>query len=288
MLYDHHIAVDWSANGSPKRGKDSIWISEDGGPGENPRTRHAAMEWISARIETALSEGERLHIGFDFAFGLPRDAGAGLLGEAGWEAYWRWLSEAVEDAPTNASNRFAVAGQLNARTSLEGPFWGHPHQHAGRYPGLSPTRCVKGKTPWPHPFAATRYIDEKVSGAQEVWKLSGAGSVGSQALLGIAALQKLRTRFADQIAIWPFETGFAERLSAPILITEIYPSLGLWDFKAVQNEGETADEAQVRAVSKVCAEMDRDGRFRDVLNPSNITFAERQAAIREEGWILGV
>ena len=55
---------------------------------------------------------------------------------------------------------------------------------------------------------------------QEVWKLSGAGSVGGQALLGIAALEGLRRRAGAEV--WPFQTlgeGWAH------VLAEMYPSL---------------------------------------------------------------
>ena len=285
MLYDTHIAVDWSANGAPKRGKDSIWISGDGARGINPPTRAEAMAWVAERIHRALGAGERLHIGFDFAFGLSRGAGEALLGEAGWRPFWRFLHDNLEEGERNRSNRFEVGERLNARASAEGPFWGHPHQHS--YADLSPTRCAKGDMPWPHPFPARRGCDARQRGAQEIWKLAYTGSVGSQMLTGVRALEALRREFAE-VAIWPFETRFAEDLAKPVLVTEIYPSARLWDYHRHLDTASVPDEAQVMAVSQRCGEADREGRFRDWLEPSDATSAERAAAIAEEGWILGL
>ena len=284
-LYDAHIAVDWSANGTPKRGKDSIWISEDGARGLNPSTRAEAMDWIADRIRRARRSGERLHIGFDFAFGLSRGAGEALLGEPGWRAYWRYLAAHVEDGQRNRSNRFEVGAMLNAGAAADGPFWGHPHQHS--YAGLRPRRCVTGGADWPHPFPARRHCDARQAGAQEIWKLAYTGSVGSQMLLGVAALERLRAEVGD-LAIWPFETGFADDLSADVLITEIYPSARMWAHHALLDRASVVDEAQVMAVSGACARADRAGRFRDWLEPRDASPSERADAVVEEGWILGL
>ena len=285
MLFDHHIAVDWSANGSPKRGKDSIWISEDGARGVNPPTRAEAMELIRERIDRALEAGERLHVGFDFAFGLTRGAGERLLGVGCWRAFWAFLHAEVEEGPRNASNRFEVGQRLNARADADGPFWGHPWQHS--YEGLRPIRCAKGGQAWPHPFPDRRHCDARQRGAQEIWKLAYTGSVGSQMLLGVAALESLRQEFAE-VAIWPFETRFGEKLDAPVLITEIYPSARMWDYHSLLDGASVVDEAQVMAVSGICLKEDREGRFREWLEPRDANAEEREDAIREEGWILGL
>ena len=285
MLFDHHIAVDWSANGSPKRGKDSIWISEDGARGLNPSTRAEAMAWVRDRISRAQASSERLHIGFDFAFGLSRGAGEALLGEPGWRAFWSHLAEHVQDGPRNRSNRFEVGAELNRRAPADGPFWGHPHQHS--YDDLRPKRCATGGADWPHPFPARRHCDARQRGAQEIWKLAYTGSVGSQMLLGVAALEHLR-RGIPGLAIWPFETRFAEDLSAPVLVTEIYPSAKMWNYHCLLETAAVVDEAQVMAVSGMCAEADRVGRFRSWLEPSDATPTEREDAIKEEGWIVGL
>ena len=285
MLFDHHIAIDWSANGAPKRGKDSIWISEDGARGLNPPTRAEAMAWVRERIDAALANGKRLHIGFDFAFGLSRGAGVELFGQSGWRPFWRFLHDHLQDDAKNRSNRFEVGERLNARVEADGPFWGHPHQRS--YADLSPTRCAKGAEPWPHGFPARRHCDARQRGAQEIWKLAYTGSVGSQMLTGVRALEELRREFAE-VAIWPFETGFADDLSKPVLVTEIYPSAAMWNYHRHLDAANVPDEAQVMAVSDMCAQADRAGRFRDWLEPSDATPQERSAAMTEEGWILGL
>ena len=88
-------------------------------------------------------------------------------------------------------------------------YWGHP---PGReYVGLAPTKPRNAYAQ----IAERRIAESLTKGPQPVWKLTGVGAVGSQSMLGIARLEHLRTdpRFADDIAIWPFETDFERNLS---------------------------------------------------------------------------
>ena len=74
-LFDGYVAVDWSASGIPKRGKDSIWIAIRGWSGteepENPEPCAKAVVRIETLLESATLAGRRLLCGFDFPFGYP-------------------------------------------------------------------------------------------------------------------------------------------------------------------------------------------------------------------------
>lgn len=307
-LFDRYIAVDWSAANTPKRGKDSIWIGELGPDGrvasENPSTRHAAMEQIANRLFAARRRNERIMLGLDFVFGYPCGAAAAiagavsgltqppagtspLAGEDGrggaqppWSLLWSILARLVLDAPDNRSNRFQLAEAINLRLA-DGPhFWGHPHQHS--YPGLAPKRPATAYANIPE----RRIAEAFVRTAQPVWKLTGIGSVGSQAMLGIARLEALRSdpRFAADIAIWPFETGFADDLAKPITIVEIYPSL----FPVSDHDGLPRDRAQVEVTTNRFAELDHAGLLGTFLSPpSGLSATDRAILLAEEGWIAG-
>lgn len=287
--FDRYIAVDWSAANGPVTGKDSVWIGEsirttsgvDLRPSRNPRTRAAAMAIIEDILLDALSRGQRVMLGFDFVFGYPMGAANILTGEPGWQSIWRTLAALVEDDDDNRSNRFDVAAKLNLALADQGHhYWGHP---PGReYVGLAPTRPVGS-----YIFVPEKRIAEDWShGPQPVWKLTGAGSVGSQSMLGIARLERLRNdpRFAEKIAVWPFETGFELDLSRPITLVEIYPSLLEYD-----PEVQPRDRAQVEACVMRYAELDAAGTLEDVLAaPAGLLEDDRTAVLREEGWIAGV
>lgn len=219
-LFNGYIAVDWSASSRPVHGTNSIWIAIVNDLSqvqfENPHTRHEATSCIESLLKDATRKGRRLLCGFDFPFGYPAGTAQRMTSHNNWKAVWKRIAKLIVDEPNNQNNRFDVAAKLNQSFKGEGPFWGN---------GLRrDIRCLPRKRPtqgWGenHP-AARRYIDLKVPMAQEVWKLSGAGSVGSQALLGIPSLEKLRHR-AD-VEVWPFETlGEGQNH----VVAEIYPSL---------------------------------------------------------------
>ncbi|MEM8770271.1 MAG: cobalamin biosynthesis protein CbiG [Pseudomonadota bacterium] len=285
-LFDTYLIVDWSAANAPKRGKDSIWIAETVRTKsgirintlENPPTRSEAIARIEQIINIARSKNRRLFAGFDFPFGYPAGAASLVSGEAKWSALWSMLACEVEDAENNRSNRYELAARWN-RDKLPAPFyWGHPHQHT--YDGLGPKR------PATENFRTMEYriVERWAPPAKSVWQLAYNGAVGSQAMLGIARLEKLRRRLGADAAIWPFQTRFDENLSAPIVIAEVYPSLIEPQFQP----GDVKDAAQVRTVAKNFARLDRACGFGALLaRPAGLDNKDARKVMREEGWIVG-
>ena len=273
-LFDGYAAVDWSANGVPKRGRDSIWIAVQGWGGtegpENPRTRADAVARIEGLLGRATEAGMRLLCGFDFPFGYPAGTARMLTGRDGWEAVWSRIAAVIEDGPDNANNRFDAAAVLNAAFPGDGPFWGNGLKRD--IPGL-PRRKPSG---WGTNLPRNRrHAESKVRRAQEVWKLVGAGSVGGQALTGIAALQRLRQRTGAKV--WPFETLGEGRAH---VLAEIYPSL----IEPAPGPA-VKDARQVRAVAAALGRLDADGALaRHLSVPRNLPPEVRE----EEATILGM
>ncbi len=290
-LFDTYLMVDWSAAATPKLGADSIWIAglRRQGSGElvaddpeNLPTRAKAAERIASFLEAELAERRSVLMGVDFPLGYPTRLAVrlGLAGPA-WRAVWQELDRLIADDAANGNNRFTVAAELNRRISNGAyPFWGRP---AGRdLPGLDPHHHRR------HPeagLAERRLVDDRVRSSQTVWKLTGIGSAGSQALMGIPMLEKLRRRFDGQITVWPYETGLAARAPGGVVLAEIYPSL----FAAPMRPGEVKDSAQVRATARRFADFDESGELETLFagDPA-LTAEERQIVEAEEGWVLGV
>ena len=273
-LFDGYVAVDWSANGVPKRGKDSIWLAGAGWGGieepENPATRAEAVDRIEGLLARATEVERRLLLGFDFPFGYPAGTARMLTGRDGWEAVWARIAELVEDGPDNANNRFDAAAALNAAFAGDGPFWGNGLKRG--IPGL-PRRKPGG---WGANLPRNRrHAESEVRRAQEVWKLIGAGSVGGQALTGIAALEGLRRR--TDAVVWPFETlgeGTAH------VFAEIYPSL----IEPAPGP-EVKDARQVSAVATALQRLDAIGALsRHLSAPLDLPPAVRE----EEATIFGM
>jgi precorrin-8X/cobalt-precorrin-8 methylmutase len=294
--FDAYLMVDWSANSRPKRGKDSIWyclLSRRNGlvetvALENPPTRAYAVEAIRDHLLRLAQQRLQTLVGFDFPYGFPSGfaAAAGLSTEERWRSVWTYLQECIRDEPDNRNNRFEVAAGLNDAISGQlAPFWGCPRS--------AERPCLGAKKPKQASevgLPERRITEQLHPSSHPVWKLFTAGSVGSQALLGIPRVANLR--FDPDLAavsrVWPFETGL--RRVPPravrewsILHAEVYPSLG----KPRVADGEVKDAAQVRAIAEELARRDESEELQAWFEgPMLLSAEERERIQSEEGWIL--
>ncbi|SFE83706.1 molybdopterin-binding protein [Roseivivax sediminis] len=270
--FDTIVVVDWSARSAPSPEaptKDAIWIGmvRDGGAAEATylRTRAAAETHLAELFAAEREAGRRVLAGFDFPFGYPRGFAAAVTGRADPLALWDWLEAAVEDGADNANNRWAVARRLNALLPGTGPFWGCPEGEAG------PDLPAKGTAREGHGLPERRAAEDGLARAQPCWKLFTTGSVGSQALLGLPVLARLRGRFAGDIAVAPFEAA-----GEGIVLAEVFPSLIAGAVASRAEEGEIPDRAQVRVLAEALARL-----------PETELAAMLAEGDAEEGWILG-
>ena len=299
LLFDTYLAVDWSARGKPspaKPSKDSVWVGEAASGMASPqehyfRTRQACQAYLRERLASHLEAKRRVFLGFDFAYGYPAGyaQALGLRGPAEpWRRTWAELSRLIQDED-NLSNRFEVAAALNARCGSEaGPLWGCPSTREG--PSLKAT-----SPGFPYPVSTEqtlprlRLTDQRERRAQPVWKLYGNGSVGSQVLVGVPVVTNLRDdpRFSPVSRVWPFETGFTA-LPTPtegpfILHAEIWPGI-----VPALDEIAIRDQAQVRAVVKLLARLDQEGKLGRLFDrPSGLADDDERKVVAEEGWISG-
>lgn len=269
MTWDEVDMVDWS--GGNDRGAapkpDAIWIatSRAGEPPLYCRNRGLAEDWLAIRIEETLTAGRRLLIGFDFPFGYPQGFASAITGRPDPFALWSWLAERIEDAP-RANNRFDVAAMMNRKLPGIGPFWGNGLKRD--IPDL-PRKGNARTFRWPHP---RRRAEDMARGAFEVWQLSGAGAVGSQALMGLPVLWRLRAAFPGRIAAWPFDP-----LDRPVAFVEIWPSLVARAIAAQHPDDPIRDRAQVVSLADAVAAL-----------PAETLSAMLGVEAPEEGWILGL
>lgn len=266
-LFQSYLMVDWSSAATPKTGADSIWIAHlDNGrlSLQNPPTRVRAMEIVTEILHHSTG---RVLAGFDFPFGYPTGTAKALTG-GNWRELWALLAAQVSEYADNGNKRFEDAARLNRRFAGNGPFWGNGMK--SDIDGLSRTRPDGHGDIYP---ALNRYADAQAKGAQEVWKLSGAGSVGGQALTGIAALERLRGEIP--VRTWPFEP-----VENGHVLCEIYPSM------LPPHPAETVrDAGQVRRMAEVMAALDAKGHLTELLNaPQHMPEAVR----REEACMLGL
>jgi precorrin-8X/cobalt-precorrin-8 methylmutase len=275
-VFDRIVVVDWSANSAPKRGRDSIWIAVRDSSGvalSNPATRFEA-EGILADL---LAGDGRTLVGVDFSLGFPAGTAELLRLDGGpWATTAAELGRLVDDDARNRNNRFQVASELNARMgAAPGPFWGCPPRSAS-----ASLTTIK---PPPGPLAEWRTVEsvlrEQGHRPFSSWQLLGAGAVGSQSLLGIPMIMRLRERFGGRLAVWPFEP-----VDRVIVVAEVWPSLLPLDLTVVP----VRDAAQVLGVAEWLAGLDAADGLGDCFCLDGLATEVHDVVVGEEGWVLGV
>jgi molybdopterin molybdotransferase len=270
--FDSFVMVDWSARSKPSPAKptaDAIWIAQDAQVAYH-RTRAAAEDALVPALKQAVTRGQRVLLGLDFALGYPAGFASALTGKAKAGAIWQWMDAHITDEPDNANNRFEVAQAINATFPGVGPFWGRvkTRQDLPDLPWGTTARGGFG-------LAERRGADAAAAGAKPVWQLLGNGSVGSQVLMGLPMLHRLKQAFGDDLSVWPFEDH-----TAAITVVEIYP--GLINSVVAGAEG-IKDAVQVRLMAGAFAEMQARGGLE-----AAFAAAPDREETREEGWILGL
>ncbi len=284
-MFDNYLAVDWSANNSPVMGENSIWLSLIAKDEfidlefPNPSTRHLAYNSIGNILHKM--QGRTL-VGFDFTFGYPANSYNGF-GCDNWVELWDLISKKIDDKTNNQSNRFKVASDFNQSFYNSGkgnPFWGRPEYH--KYDNLKQDPPEGYDINLPSEFRITEQELKKEPRQppvypKSVWQLFKKGAVGSQALVGIPVVNKLRKEL--NCSVWPFEKISNNKKN---VIAEIYPAI----WKTTET-GQTKDEKQVKTVAKKLACLDNNGKLESLLQAPH-RHPRKNDIIKKEGWILGV
>lgn len=196
---------------------------------------------------------------------------------------WELLGSEISDDDRNRNNRFTVASGLNAKVAADaaGPFWGcPPAQRTDQLRSTKPVRAPAWPPEWRHVEARLR--DEGLR-PFSAWQLLGAGAVGSQSLVGIAALERLRWDLGERMCVWPFDTGLAEPTDTNVVVAEVWPSR----WPVTVPSGVVKDAAQVQATAQRLVDIDAEGRLGSVFAPE-VDSSQLDDVLDEEGWVLGV
>ncbi len=292
-LFNAYVIADWSANAKPKTGADSIWIGvlkrdvrfQFGFESFNPATRAEAETRLNAILDDLTRRGERTLLGFDFPLGFPRGTGAALkLKDESWSGLWAFLASNVVDKADNTNNRFAVANKMNRLMTGEArPFWGSPPKDVQTW--LQSTKPEHGTDVPP----VLRHAEVAAKGSKSIWQIFGNGTVGSQALVGIPAVDRMKAARGEGFRVWPFETGFktlteADLAGVDVVAAEVYPSM----VKPEPLPGEVKDQSQVRTLCQHFARLDEAGKLAAAFGPGKDFPADAVVDVtHEEGWVLG-
>lgn len=270
--FDTIAIVDWSAGKrTPVRpSKDAIWIGVVRSGEEQKlvycRSRIEAEAWLIDLIEAEAQAARRVLIGFDFPFGYPRGFVRHVIGSDDPLQFWDWLEARITDTEAGENNRFDVASEINRMFDGPGPFWGKPTEDGWpdvpyRKAGISYDIC-----------AERRACDLAAKASSSCFQLFFNPTVGSQALMGLPMLARLRRRAG--VSVWPFQ----DWSEAQTVLAEIWPGLIEPAVKEVQGD-EIRDAAQVRLLARALA-----GLMPERLN-ALLKIAGPEA--RDEAWILG-
>lgn len=277
-MFDCFAAVDWSARSTPSPAKpvaDAIYtcVGARSGIGEPRyfRTRHAAFDALCHLFEERLRKGKRLIIGFDLSLGYPTRFAQAVTGTAHAFALWQEITNRIEDDDQNRNNRFDVANDINGTYFGKGPFWGCPATRS--FPYLPAKASARDAVP----FAELRQTETLTTGAQPCWKLFTTGSVGSQILLGLPYLEKLRQSFAPHVAVWPFDPIDHAR----IVMVECYFRLVPILHPASTPIMDILDARQVYSFVHALAGLSQ-AQWSELFNA-----APQTPQILEEGWTFG-
>lgn len=194
------VGVDWSGAASRSAQRSAIWVAvvREGRlvALETGRDRDEAM----AYVRDLLSERPETVVGLDFAFSLPRWY-LDERGIASGRRLWEWAAhEELAEAERTPEGADPSPGWPR---TLGEPFWG---------PGIRPLPADldPGRR-----FRRTEQASARPGARpQSPFQLSGAGSVGSQSLRGMAQLHRL-----EGVHVWPFDDpGWP-------LVLEVFPRL---------------------------------------------------------------
>jgi len=281
LEFGRFVMVDWSAAQPPNVGPNSIWIAARTDDGdlmalENPPDQVTAMSLLGelCDVDTAVL------VGWDLCFGFPRGLAAMLSSgpvERGWRTVWKHCALMMAD---DMSNTWAVATAINDVVGAEtGPFWG------GVIVRTKPAFPVLGLDEW---RGAERAAIAAGRRPTSPWQAAYAGAVGLQSLTGIARLERWR-KYEPRLHIWPFDTGFGPPRAKsthghPILAAEVYPAMFA---ECDITLHPVRDARQVLETSAAMVAASSSGLLEQWLAP-RVTGSDRDAALDDEGWILGV
>lgn len=287
--FDGWIGVDWS--GAKSRRLPGIQVAEARVGASAPRLLDGPQPgglWRRGDVLALLIErearGERLLVGFDFAFAYAQaDRGSYFPGvpdaPGDVPALWSYV-----DALAGAAEDF-YGGEVYAAGSPVAPLYLTPAGRGARYE---------------HRRRRTEVACAAVTSPHPVFKCIGAANVGTGSLAGMRMLTELKATLGDRAAVWPFEAVHGVGLT----VAEIFPRL--YFMRAGQDPRKWRDPAVVNAAlagfgSRAMPDGWRPHRedHADAVvsaaalrslstSPATWQAPGSEPAARSEGWIFGV
>lgn len=271
--FDQYIFADYSGAKKERAQKKAIVLAISSGGVEVSLTHHTRdelFEVLKNLLHDAHQQGKRVIGGVDHSYSFP--VGFYEIITAQPWSHWDQMLEMFENEQGDMREWASrVNEQIKKRLQVDyGPFWG-PHFQEVRNPNF--------------PFHTTgmkerRLVEENCRKMKPIYQIGGNGSVGLQALYGIAYLARLRKYCKEQnipFFCWPFD-GWQLPTRGHVWM-EVYPTL--------YNQGKRGDEEDASACVVEIAKLDSIGELRRMCEEVGLREEERLRASLE-GWVLGV
>lgn len=268
--FDRYVGIDWSgaaqpgyrgvavAECRPGRGAPRLLRPAQGGTW----TRSAVLDWLLQQ-----PAGDRLLVGFDFAFALPGDG--------------RPLPALWAEIDARCAGEADLLGRVYAEQDPR--FWraGPRPAHWNETPRATESACREAGLGSP----------------QTPFQLIGAKQVGKGALAGMRLLHRLREQAGERYAVWPVDVA-GPGDDARSICTEIYPRLfirmaGLGNRKLRTREDLNDALNPLASIGLASGAFD-DHEADALVSAAGLRHLAQQAdcwragAGQPEGWIFGV
>ena len=208
LNFQRFVGIDWSGAREHYQKKIAIAVCEDGAA--NPELLKQGQGWTRREVFEEIVDRcpTNTLIGLDFAFSYPHvDLGAYFPGDTrspeSPQALWALIDQGVH-SDKDFYGRWFAHGWAKEYYQLSEEMTGSKYEERFR--------------------VTDRMCHKRGASAQSVFKLWGPGHVGTGTLAGMRVLHQLKAKYADRIAIWPFD----EPRVGQIVIVEIYPTYFLY------------------------------------------------------------
>jgi hypothetical protein len=260
-VFDLYIGIDYSGRGEPGERTSGIQAVEADAEGRVERIspsggRNGTYSWsrkeVYEYLRSRLAERDRrIAIGIDHCFSFP-ELYFQLHNLRDWEEFLEHFRSAW-----NTEERSVRACRER--------FVGYPNSRE------------------------LRLTETFTSSAKSAWNFEQmTGTVAYSTHAGLPWIRELRAEFRDRLHVWPFDGWIPP--SGKSVMAEVYPAILYQRYKREPGfpRDWSRDAQDALVIALWLRDRDRNGTLERYFQAATLTDEEKEIALRQEGWILGV